>query len=63
MFICYIKNCCIGTDCSKGVLSLPSTEAECTIETQLLKYMVNDNIWKEAGEKLGNLVNYKVVYT
>jgi hypothetical protein len=36
VFDCYINNRFTSTDCSKGVLWLPSTEAECTMETQLL---------------------------
>jgi hypothetical protein len=54
---CYTKAAAL----SKGILQLPSAEAECTEETQLLKKLVKDNIWKQAGEKVGNLVNYKVV--
>ena len=40
---------------------MPSAEAECTEETQLLKKLVKDNIWKQDGKKVENLVNYKVV--
>jgi len=51
----------MGTDYCKGILQLPSAEAECTEETQLLKELVKDNIWKQAGKKVENLGSYKVV--
>jgi hypothetical protein len=50
-----------GYRLQQGNTSAPSAEAECTEETQLLKKLVKDNIWKQASKKVENLVNYKVV--